>query len=238
MNTSAASPPAVRCDEHLLRERLLSNPGAATVSTGLKHVVVTVADWIADPAGLFVADFDLLARLPGLETLDLVCTEAVLGSGFHERIHNWWPGLEEIEARELIEPARDADLRSTRRTVPAHSDHRSGPRVVYPSRSRRGARGGRRGCVPAMRTCRPAFDRTAVVFKQPLPYLYLAPDTLGAAGIPYQIVDALPLAAEPVAATVDLVLDAVETAFSRESLVALLRSPHLNFAGRALRAGH
>ncbi len=71
------------------------------------------------------------------------------------------------------------------------------------------------------------FDRAAVVFKHPLPYLYLAPDTLGAAGIPYRIADALPLAAEPVATTVDLVLDAVETAFSRDALVALLRSPHL-----------
>ena len=86
--------------------------------------------------------------------------------------------------------------------------------------------------VPAMRTLRPAFDRTAIVFKQPLPYIYLAPDTLGAVGIPYQIVDRLPLAAEPVATTVDLVLDAVETAFSRESLVALLKSPHLNLQVR------
>jgi hypothetical protein len=47
------------CDEHLLRERLLSEP----VVGRLKHVVITVADWIADPAGLFVADFDLLARI-------------------------------------------------------------------------------------------------------------------------------------------------------------------------------
>ena len=30
----------------------------------LKHIVITVADWIADPAGLFVADFDLMARIP------------------------------------------------------------------------------------------------------------------------------------------------------------------------------
>ena len=84
------------------------------------------------------------------------------------------------------------------------------------------------GCVRAIRIRRRRFDRAAIVFKHPLPYLYLAPDTLGAAGIPYRIADALPLAAEPVATTVDLVLDAVETAFSRDALVALLRSPHLN----------
>ena len=89
------------CDEHLLRERLM----AEAAPRGLRHVVVTVADWIADPAGLFVADFDLLARIPGLETLDLVCTRAVLGSGFHERIHNWWPGLEEENA-DAFEPQR------------------------------------------------------------------------------------------------------------------------------------
>ena len=61
----------------------------------LRHVVVTVADWIADPDGLFVADFDLLSRLPGLERIDIVVTEAVLGSGFHERVHDWWPGIDE-----------------------------------------------------------------------------------------------------------------------------------------------
>jgi RecB family exonuclease len=230
------------CDEHLLRERLLSNPGAATLSTGLKHVVVTVTDWIADPAGLFVADFDLLARLPGLETLDLVCTSGVLGSGFHERIHNWWPGLEEVEARELIAAAREAaDLKvgttSSPRVKPVLAVPTTDPDLVWFTHRDREEE----LVAVAERLCssdanaRPAFDRSAIVFKQPLPYIYLAPDTLGAAGIPYQIVDRLPLAAEPVATTVDLVLDAVETAFSRESLVALLKSPHFDFPIRIVR---
>jgi len=35
------------------------------------------------------------ARIAGLETLDVVATEAVLGSGFHERFTPWLPGLEE-----------------------------------------------------------------------------------------------------------------------------------------------
>src|SRR5207249_4744130 len=86
------------CDEHVLRERLL----AEVTPDGLKHIVITVADWIADPAGLFVADFDLLARLPGVETLDVVSTPGVLGSGFHERIHGWWPGLEEMQAEAIV----------------------------------------------------------------------------------------------------------------------------------------
>ncbi len=79
------------CDEHLLRARLVETPLEQPVS----NVVVTVADWIADPDGLFVADFDLLARMPGVETLDIVGTEGTLGSGFHQRVHEWLPGLEE-----------------------------------------------------------------------------------------------------------------------------------------------
>jgi RecB family exonuclease len=41
----------------------------------------------------------------------------------------------------------------------------------------------------------------------------------------------MPLAAEPIAAAVDLVLECPATDFTRTSLVALLRSPHFNFAG-------
>jgi hypothetical protein len=62
------------CDEHLLREWLVAQPAPDPV----RHVVVTVADWIADSDGLYVADFDLLARLPGLESLDIVATENLL----------------------------------------------------------------------------------------------------------------------------------------------------------------
>ncbi|HEX7796117.1 MAG TPA: PD-(D/E)XK nuclease family protein, partial [Vicinamibacterales bacterium] len=186
----------------------------------LKHIVVTVADWIADPAGLFVADFDLLAQLPGLETLDLVCTTAVLGSGFHERIHSWWPGLEETAAAELIE--------KTSRIRPVLALPTTDPeRVWFTYRDREEELVAVAERLKTSDWADRSLDRTAVVFKHPLPYLYLAPDTLGAAEIPYQIADALPLAAEPVATIIDLILEAVETAFSRESLVALLRSAHL-----------
>ena len=73
-------------------------------------------DWIADAEGLYQADFDLLTRIPGLESLDIVSTEAVLASGFHERLHNWWPGLEEtssgrqssVGSRQLAEVATSA----------------------------------------------------------------------------------------------------------------------------------
>jgi len=214
------------CDEHMLRERLIEQSDAASglsrtaAHQPLKHIVVTVADWIADPAGLFVADFDLLARLPGLETLDLVCTAAVLGSGFHERIHSWWPGLEEAAATELI--GQSSRVRPILALPTTDAE-----RVWFTYRDREEELVAIADRLRTSDSTDRLLDRTAVVFKHPLPYLYLAPDTLGTAGIPYQIADALPLAADPVATIIDLILEAVETAFSRESLVALLRSAHL-----------
>ncbi|PYR36273.1 MAG: hypothetical protein DMF90_10700 [Acidobacteria bacterium] len=207
------------CDEHLLRARLISEPARQP----LRHLVVSVADWIADPAGLFPADFDLLTRLPHLQSVDIVCTEAVLRSGFHERVRRWLPGLEEGVAEvsgrlpfarpTLICPATkdgSADLWHTCRD-------REEELIAIARRFKQ------EGQSEAN------FDRAAIVFKHPLPYLYLAPDTLGAAGVPYHLSDALPLAAEPVAAAVDVVIDAIETRFSRNALIALLRSPHLCF---------
>ena len=78
-----------------------------------------------------------------------------------------------------------------------------------------------------------SLARVAVVYKRPLPYLYLAREVFGGAGIPYQAFDALPLAAEPFAAALDLVFEFVESSFTRAALVALLRSPHFVFEGDA-----
>ena len=102
-------------DEHRLRELLLVTSTAAPVG----HVIVTVPDWIADPAGLFVADFDLLNRLPNLAAIDIVSTEGALASGFHERLHNWWPGIEEIRVR------RPAAARSANQADPRGAGARS-----------------------------------------------------------------------------------------------------------------
>src|SRR5204863_2709088 len=81
------------CDEHGLRERLCTHPS----SNPIRDVVVTLGDWIGDPSGLYLADFELLTRLPGLETVDIVATTGMLESGFHQRIHEWLPGIEEVE---------------------------------------------------------------------------------------------------------------------------------------------
>jgi RecB family exonuclease len=204
-------------DEHMLRNRLLSTPGAPPVA----HIIVTIADWIGDPQGLFVADFDLLARLPGLGVIDIVCSEAVLASGFHERLNGWMPGIEEqsspsnaVRVRPVIVAPPDAAPDQPWFTV---RDREEELAAVCQRTRVRGDRGS-------------ALDRIAVVYKRPLPYLYAAPETFGAAGIPYQTLDAFPLASEPAVAAVDLVLDLVETSFSREAIVALLGSPHFAFA--------
>jgi RecB family exonuclease len=206
------------CDEHLLRERLLAEPAAQP----LRHVAVTVADWIADADGLFVADFDLLSRLPGLESIDIVATVATLGSGFHQRLHDWWPGLEEGT---IAAPAVRPALQVPPGSAPdepwwTHRD-REEELVAIVRHLKADERRGE--AVP--------LERTAVVFKNPLPYLYLAAGVFGSAGIPYRASDALPLAAEPSAAALDLVFEAVATSFSRSTLVALLRSPHFAFPG-------
>lgn len=205
------------CDEHVLRARLLDEP----VERPLRHVIVTVPDWIADPAGLFVADFELLTRVPALQTLHCVCTLSILGSGFHERLHNWWPGLDDVDAAALIGE-------STRiRPLLLRPDDEDADRLWFTHRDRE------EELVAVANRLREgdpdALERAAVVFKQPLPYLYLAPATLGAAGVSYQVADGLPLAAEPMVATIDLILDLVETRFAREALIALLRSPHLQW---------
>jgi ATP-dependent helicase/nuclease subunit B len=226
------------CDEHLLRDRLVTDAAADPV----RHVIVTVPDWIADPDGLFVADFDLLARITGLAALDLIATDPMLGSGFHQRIHEWWPGLEEVRAAgHLWAPAKGRDRSFVSRNRPEPMD--ANPMIVTPPdaapdelwwtfRDReeelvsiaRQIKADRRNGIDI------TLDRRAVVFKTPLPYLYLAAEVFPAAGIPYQAYHALPLAVEPSAAALDLILDAVSSRFTRTALISLLRSPHFFFS--------
>ena len=208
-------------DEHTLRGRLIAEAAVRPV----RRVVVTVADWIADPDGLFGADFDLLARIPDLQTVDLIATAGMLASGLHERIHTWWPGLEEIDISDLAPAVRfERPSESAQRTPVLLSPPVGDGAAWFTFRDRE------EELVDVARRFRArTADRTAVVFKRPLPYLYLAPETLGAAGVPYEVFDALPLAAEPIAAAIDAVLDAVESGFTRSALVALLRSPQFRF---------
>ena len=74
-----------------------------------------------------------------------------------------------------------------------------------------------------------ALDRVGVVVGRPLPYVYLARGVFASGGVPLQSRDALPLAAEPFAAALDLIFSAVSTGFAAAPLLALLRSPHFVF---------
>ena len=76
-----------------------------------------------------------------------------------------------------------------------------------------------------------SLSRVAIVCGRPLPYAYLAPGAFESGGVALQSRDALPLAAEPFAAALDLVFSAVSTLFSASPLTALLRSPHFELAG-------
>ncbi len=202
-------------DEHALRRRLL-DPASRP---GFSHIVVTVGDRAADASGgLFAADVDMMMRLPGVEAIDIVSTRSMLVSGLHERLDGLIPELELVEAEEvpatprLVAPAGDAT------------------RLHFTSRDREEElRAIARQIKAAARRAGPAqmLDRVAVVFSRPLPYVYVAGTVFESAGIPYQAADALPLAAEPMAAVLDLVFAAVESKFSRSALLALLRSPHL-----------
>ena len=211
------------CDEHGLRDRLMTEPS----SNPIREVIVTLGDWIADPSGLYLADFELLTRLPGVAVIDVVATAGQLESGFHQRIHDWLPGIEEVEAADLnlgpsstARPVLDVPMSDTDRLAFVHRD-REEELIAVASRVKSGA--GWPGVGRA------GLDRIAVVFKRPLPYLYLVRKVFGSAGLPYQAFDALPLAAEPFAAALDLVFEFVESGFTRRSMIALLRSPHFVF---------
>lgn len=73
------------------------------------------------------------------------------------------------------------------------------------------------------------LEKAALVVARPLPYLYLARDVFHGAGVPFEALDTLPLAAEPYAAAVDVAMECAATGFTRRALVALLRSPHFRF---------
>ena len=199
-------------DEHMLRELLLESAGRGAYA----HVVVTVGDRSADPGGLFAADFDLLTRLPGLESLDVVATEDSLHAGMGERLREMLPGIEEI--------AWCPDAQPARRPMPGFFTSRDREEELSEvARTLKSARRGAGETAP--------LGLTAVVFRRPLPYVYLAQAVFAAAGLPFQTADALPLAAEPYAAALDLVFSCVSSGFIRTSITALLACPHLVFDG-------
>ena len=207
---------AGRIDEHGLRTLLLGR----AVEPPCPHVVVAVADRAGDPHGLWTADFDLLARAPGILRIDVVATERVLAAGFHQRLHeHHLPGIEDTGMRTvsaapvLLAPAQ------TREDKPV---------VIHTYRDREEELAGIARSVKCEDHSRP-LDRTAVVFQRPLPYLYLARQVFESAHIPYQAMDALPLAGEPFVAGLDLVFGFLSSEGTRAAIIELLASPQWTF---------
>jgi RecB family exonuclease len=211
---------AGRCDEHRLRDALITNAAVRP----LRRAIVTIADRLVEPDGLWPADFNLLARLPGLQTIDLLCTEAVLAAGYLERLYAAFPDLGEL--RPAAPPGALPVLVAPDVPVSAHRDP-----ICFTYRDREDELIGvaRRLKQQWRQGDAAPLARTALIVRRPLPYLYLARDVFADARVPFETLDTLPLAAEPYAAAVDLVLDAVATDFTRTSLLALLRSPHFQF---------
>jgi RecB family exonuclease len=204
-------------DEHELRRLAVKESPVRPY----RHVVVAVADRTVDPFGLTPADWDLLARAPGLDRLDVVVTDRVLAGALHERMHTLLPGIQETR----FEPERLQ--RDPSIAVPQSGS----PLYVVRDREEEVATFARRVKEARRRGLQTTLDRTALVVHQPLPYVYLARSVLGSAGLECQLFDTLPLAAEPYAAALDLVLTFAGSGFARRPGIQLLRSPHFRFPG-------
>ena len=209
---------SVECgdDEHVLRARLVAEPSQRPY----RHAVLTVTDESFEPYGMSPADWDLLTRIPHLETLDVVVTDTMLAGALHERIHRMLPGIEEVRDDTPL----DGQLPVL--VIPA------GGGVVHVARDREEEVAGvARRVKRAVRngTLR-SPGQAAMIVRQRLPYVYVAREVLRSAGVPCQMFDALPLVAESFAAAVDLVLSCVSADFARVPAMALLRSPHFRLA--------
>ncbi len=200
-----------RLDEHALRRLLLVHDGSASYP----RVVISVADQPADPRGLWTADFDFLARLPGLTDIDVVATENVLAAGFHERVHDVLPGIEE----ERREGAGALPVLVT----PPHTGADAAARW-FVSRDRE------EELVALVRATPDDADRVAVVFQRPLPYsvpgairCLLTPD------VPTRRLTRCRSPPSRLPAALDVVFAFVVAAANRASTIDLLSSPHWRF---------
>ena len=212
-------------DEHARRHRLATTPAARPY----RHIVLTVTDRAFDPYGLFPADWDLLTRVPHLERLDAIVTETMLAGALHERMHQVLPGIEEVpfDAGEPFDSPRSLKPEPSRAPVLlTFGDER-----IQRARDREEevASFARRVKSTARSGERTSPSRAAFIVRRPLPYVYVAREVMRSAGIACQTFDALPLAAEPYAAALDLVLSGVSANFARGPAIALLRSPHFDF---------
>jgi RecB family exonuclease len=213
-------------DEHAWRGALLSTPASAP----LRRVAIAVGDRLSDPHGLWPADVALLTGIPGLEQIDILATDGVLAAGYLDRLRLAFVEIEEASSVDpspppiLVVPPAVAHQQSL---VSSHRDREDELEAV--AGRLRADRSADRSADRRGGSLDPPLARTALVVARPLPYLYLAREIFTRAGVPFGSLDTLPLAAEPYAAALDLVLEFVATAFTRRATTALLRSPHFRF---------
>jgi RecB family exonuclease len=206
-------------DEHRLRDLVVT----ATLSPPLSRIVLTMADQAGEADGLWPADFDLLTRLSGLAAIDVIVTEHALDAGFRERLFEWLPGIVEASGP----PAHDAMpvlVVPSPAGAPAYHAHRDREEELHAVAAYVASDMPHTGI-----SADPSADDVLVVYGRPLPYLYVAHRIFRAAGFACTTADTLPLAAEPYAAAVDLVFDAIASGLSREPLLRLLESPLLTW---------
>ncbi len=152
-----------------------------------------------------------MTQAPGLARIDVVATRRV-AEGLFTRLRHVWPSASEVRVPRQRPDETRLETTSTERRWIACRD-RDEEVLAYARR---------------VKALQPADASTsALVYRRPLPYLYAAQFVLGAAGIPFQSSGTLPLAAEPWAAGLDLLMDAALSGFTRATLVTLLRSPHV-----------
>ncbi len=156
-----------------------------------------------------------------LEQIDIVATHATIAAGLLDRLEKFMPGFEEGE----LSPDPDEPI-----------DHSSRPVLVVASDGARFTVSRDRedelssiACEPS----RPQAARTSIGGRSCSSgrcRMCISPATCSPTqAIPYQTFDALPLAAEPYAAALDLVFEFVTSNFTREPVVALFSSPHFSF---------
>ena len=200
-------------DDHRLRQACLSGEAVSPY----REMIVAVADRPADPAGgLYPADFDLLARMPGLRRVTIAATSRSLAAGLGERLRELMPDLEEDEGAGTA-------------ASPVLVAPEGGGAFTYRDREEELGETARRFAEALNRDEGGVPRRLALVFSRPLPYVYLARTVFAGARLEVDVSDTLPLAAEPFAALLEQVFEAALSRFGRASLIALLRSPHLAF---------
>jgi RecB family exonuclease len=200
-------------DEHSARTRVAQAPAPRP----LKKLVLAVGDRPFDPDGFWPADVSLFTTLPGLEEVVILATTGVLDAGYLDRLQ-----LAFIEIDLIDDSATHHDVAAAPTLIVPGDDY------AFRYRDREDELEGVARRLKAGAAQAP-LERTGLVVARPLPYLYLAREVFAGAGLSFEALDTLPLAAEPYAAAVDVVLECAAANFTRRATIALLRSPHFRF---------